>query len=436
MPVADPHALSLRRASDATAQRLGRALLGYLVAITLIITLAPFRFASSPVHGLSDLWDWSDVVMNIIMFIPLGFVYQLTRPAGLALRVPVVFLLGAALSAFIEGAQLFAETRFTSHVDVVTNALGAALGAWGYTAAAGRIEGANTVRVMALELPLMGLVYLLVPLVWLAGLASADGPRAWLVLPIVAFASGIIGTVHAAYLKPSRHVGRGWLLAAAGAWYVIALLPGAIRQWDLVAAGAIIAIGVAWLRSVATQRFREQHANRRFELPTLRLVLPLFACYLALSSLWPLNAADGSWQITTALIPFAQPTKTDIFVALEHVAAFTLVGYIIAEFHGRDVPRYREVAGRVLLWAGGISMLLEGARGVHPLYRFSIAMLAFTTVSALFGGWIYQLQRDHIKALLKRRMAPTDESVDAIFDATCDHEPTSSDRDAPILSVL
>ncbi len=426
----------LRRSTDATAQRLGRALLGYLVAITLIITLAPFRFASHPVHGLSDLWEWSDVIMNIVMFIPLGFVYQLTRPAGLALRVPTVLLLGAALSACIEGAQLFAATRYTSLVDVGTNAVGAAVGAWGYTVAMRRIEGASTVRSMALELPLMGLVYLLVPLVWLAGLASADGTRAWLVLPIVAFASGIIGTVHAAYLKPARHVGRRWLLAAAAGWYVIALLPGTIRQWDLVAAGATLALGVAWLRSVATQRLREQQASRRFELPTLRLVLPLFAGYLALSSLWPLSAADGVWQLTTALIPATQPTMTDIFVALEHVAAFTLVGYIIAEFHGRDLPRYRQIATRVLLWSGGLSVLLEGARGMHPSYRFSIPMIAFTTFSALLGGWMYQLQRHHVKALLQRRMAPTANAVDAISATSHESDLTSSDRDERILSVL
>ncbi len=428
------------RSSDTTAQRLGRALLGYLVAITLIITLAPFRFADHPVHGLSDLWDWSDVIMNIVMFVPLGFVYQLTRPAGIALRVPTVLLLGAALSACIEGAQLFAVTRFTSLVDISTNAIGAAVGAWGYTMVMRRIEGASTVRSMALELPLMGLIYLLVPLVWLAGLASADGPRAWLVLPIVAFASGIIGTVHAAYLQPSRNVGHFWLLVAAAGWYVIALLPGTIRQWNLLAAGATIALGVAWLRSLATQRYRERHASRRFELPTLRLVLPLFAGYLALSSLWPLTATDGMWQYTTALIASVQPTKTDIFVALEHVSAFTLVGYIIAEFHGRDLPRYRQIAARVLLWSGGLSVMLEGARGVHPLYRFSVPMLACTTFAALFGGWIYQLQREHVRALLRRRMAPTASAVDAISETSretsraCD--PTSSDRDERILSVL
>ena len=57
----------VRRAADVTAERLGRAILGYLVAITCIITLAPFRFASSPVHGLTDLWDWKDAVMNVVM---------------------------------------------------------------------------------------------------------------------------------------------------------------------------------------------------------------------------------------------------------------------------------------------------------------------------------------------------------------------------------
>lgn len=414
-----------RRASDQTAFRLGRAILGYLAGITLIITLAPFRFAASPVHGLTNLWDWSDLVMNVVMFVPIGFVYQLTRPYGVRLNVVRVAILGATLSGMIELAQLFEATRYTSLFDWATNTAGAVVGACVYTLALKRIEGPNTVRTLALELPLMGLVYLLIPLMWLSGLASDGGSRAWLTLPIVVFAASILGTIYAAYIEPTRDVHRGWLLAAVLLWYLVALLPGTILERELLLAGAALAVGVAWLRSLATARYRERHYARRFEMPTLRLVLPLFAAFLALSSLWPLDAVDGSWVAILPLLPYDDATTTSVYIALEHIAAFTLVGYVIAEFHGRDLERYREIVVRVVLWGGGLSLLLEGARGFHPAYRASALMLLFTISAAALGGWLYQLQRDHVRALLTRRTSSAVETTTPI---------TSFDRGAPALS--
>ncbi len=393
-----------RRASDITAARLGRATLGYLAVMMGIITLAPFQFAAWPVHGLTDIWTWSDAIMNVVMFVPFGFVYQLTRPAGTPVSIRRVLVFGAGLSALVEIAQLFEATRYSSLGDVVTNAAGAGLGAWIYTVVVRRIDGENAVRSLALELPLMALVYLFVPLAWLMGLVGAGTSRAWFVVPIALVAGGILGTVHAAYLAPVRGIARGWLLLAAFGWFVVALLPAALGDPRLMAGTAALTMGSAWLRSIATARYRRDHGNRRFELPTLRLVLPLFAAYLALSSLWPLDAATAPFRVAVSLLPPGVVFNNRIiYQMLEHVAAFTLVGYVIAEFYGRDLLRYREVAPRVLRWGGGVSLLLETTRGWHPDYGASLLMLAFTVGACAFGGWLYQLQRDHVKALLARR---------------------------------
>lgn len=408
----DSHVAStspFRRAADASAFRLGRAILGYLSVITLIITLAPFQFAPVPAHGVSFLVDWSDAVMNVVMFVPIGFVYQLTRPVGTAVPWWRVMVFGATLSGVIEAAQLFEASRYTSVIDWITNTTGALMGAWICTIALRRIEGRSAVRTLALELPLMGLVYLLIPLLWLIGLASEGGGRAWLMLPVLAFASGIIGTVYAAYVIPSRQMHRGWLIVAVLGWFLVALMPGAIRARDLLVTGALVSVGIAWLRSESTRRIIAASGSRRFEMPTLRLVLPLFAAYLTLSSLWPLwplDGADGSWRTLIALLPADDASNRSVFIALEHVAAFTLVGYIIAEFHGRDLETYREIGWRVVVWSGGLSLLLEGARGFHPAYYASALMLFLTIGAAIFGGRLYQLQRDHVRALLARRTSP------------------------------
>ncbi len=400
-----PQQLSASREgfAHATGANLGRALLAYVAVITAIITLAPFRFAGVPQHGLTDLWTPFDIVMNVVMFVPLGFLYQLTRKDGAVAPAWQALLLGAAISGAIETAQLFEAERFSSLVDVATNAAGALVGAMLQRGVAARVRASSAVRSLALELPLMGLVYLLVPLAWLAGLASPDGNRTWMLLGLAIVAGGVLGTVHAAYIAPVRRTPRAWLLLGAVAWCAIAFIPGGIRTPSVVIAGAGVCAGVAWLRSMSTERARARagaDANRRFELPTVRLVLPFFAAYLALSSLWPLDAAVPVWYAGFALLPPGiDGSREHIYMALEHVAAFTLVGYVIAEFHGRALLPYRGMIARVALWGGGLSLLLEATRGWHPLYGASASMLLFTVAASVFGGWLYHLQRDHVRAL-------------------------------------
>ena len=84
----------------------------------------------------------------------------------------------------------------------------------------------------------------------------------------------------------------------------------------------------------SSRAFAGQHdgRNRRFELPTLRIVLPVFASYLALSALWPLNAADMTWRAGLHFFPAGSIAHgVDVYRALEHIAAFTLVGYAFSE---------------------------------------------------------------------------------------------------------
>jgi hypothetical protein len=89
----------------------------------------------------------------------------------------------------------------------------------------------------------------------------------------------------------------------------------------------------------------------------------------------------------------------DVYRALEHIAAFTLVGYVIAEVRGRAERPYREMVPQIALWGAGLALLLEVARGFHPMYGASALLWMVTSLAALFGGWMYYLQRDHVRAL-------------------------------------
>ncbi|MBL0890274.1 MAG: VanZ family protein, partial [Gemmatimonadaceae bacterium] len=259
-----PAPFRLRRAADQTALRLGRALLGYLALMVGIITLAPFDFQATPAHGWTTIWNRSDVVMNVLMFVPFGFVHQLTRPRGAPVDWLRVVLLGALLSGLIEFAQLFAPQRYSSPLDLLTNTLGAALGAALFAQLARRLPGSEALRSFALELPLMGLAYQLIPLVWLLGLGADSDERRWLILMPTAMAGAILGTVQAAYVAPQSSnrgapgaapAGR-WLLTTLIGWAVMAL-PIAVRRDTALGLGSFTTlVGGARLPSLPPPRPR------------------------------------------------------------------------------------------------------------------------------------------------------------------------------------
>lgn len=409
----------LRRAADQTALQLGRALLGYLAVMVGIITLAPFDFQSTPAHGWTTIWNRSDVVMNVLMFVPFGFVYQLTRPRGAPTDWPRVVMLGAALSAGIEVAQLFAPQRYSSPLDLLTNTAGAALGASLFVQLARHLPGNEAVRSFALELPLMGLVYQLVPLVWLLGLGADTDTRRWLVLLPTLMAGAILGTVQAAYVAPQlaergapTAASRRWLLTTLAGWAVVALPLAVRRDYALALACVTMLVGTALLRSLATFRLLEGSAPdraeaRRFELPTLRLLLPVFAAYLTLSALWPVAELSLRWQGSWALVlPGLALNEGMVYRALEQVAAFTLVGYMSAEFHGRDRRALSRNWLRAIAWALPVSLMLQAARGFRADSGASLSLLLLTQVAAIFGAWLYVLQRAHVQALVVRHAPP------------------------------
>jgi len=383
--------------------------IGYLGVVVAIITLAPFHFDTAPAHGWSTLWTWSDLTLNVLMFAPLGFVYQLTRPRGTPTNWGRIVGLALVASSIIELVQLFAPNRFTSVFDVATNTAGAVAGAAAFTRLARRVSGDAAIHSLALELPLMGLVYLLIPLCWLIGFGSDGELRRLLVLGPGVIAGAILGTVHAAYIRPAPPA--WWLPATTLGWALVAFVPGALGDLTVILPGAVVVLAVAMLRDSTTRRARlaaaadnASDANRRFELTTLRLVLPLYAAYLALSAVWPMALDQLAWRGTFALVAQGgKPTSTMVFRALEQVAAFTLVGYMGAEYHGRDHGNLRTALRRIIMWCMITSALLQIVRGFQADAVASVSLFVLTQMAAAFGHVLYLLQRDHVQALVKRR---------------------------------
>jgi VanZ family protein len=379
-----------------------------MVLVTAVIALAPFRFARPAVLTLSWLIDPADVVANVLLFLPLGFLFRVSAPLSVGhVRTVVAACL---VSVAFEAAQLFLPGRFASPVDVMSNTLGAGLGSLVHARIAACLDG-RLVRGLALELPLMVVVYLLVPLLWLDGFAAGHNGGRLVLSPLL----GLAGAIVLAAIWRHRLAGRGVLSPArlawiTAGWYVVGAAPGLIRRPLLVLGAALL---VALVARVEAARPLPLAPERRFELPTLRRVWPLLVAYLVLSALWPITWPSmpwppmqwtpGPWHGGWGIADLADmPGVTPMLRALEYLAAFTLLGYTVAESRGRleegAGPRLARLAGASVLCAAG----LEALRGFHPGHGASVLVLLLTTAMSLYGGLIYRIQL----AVVREAVAP------------------------------
>ena len=83
----------------------------------------PFQGARLSKRGIVDIAD------NIFLFIPFSYLYLRSLASNHLRGLVTILLISVLLSVALEGAQLFNTSRFTSMTDVVTNIIGAVLGA-------------------------------------------------------------------------------------------------------------------------------------------------------------------------------------------------------------------------------------------------------------------------------------------------------------------
>lgn len=376
-------------------------LLAYAVAGTLVVTLAPFQF-DYPGYAIIRVTSVPrDILLNVALFIPLGFLYRFAR-GGPADRSGLrVFGLGVLLSLAIETAQVWEVERYTSLVDVLTNGTGAWLGALLYQRVARRLrQGDAPVGQFFLDLPLVGVLYLLIPVL---GLNSAgvgrDAFRLVLTLLLGCFGGSVLGGLQRFRFGPH---GRGSpariaLIAAVG--FVLGASPLLARR-PLALVLLAVAVG-GWVRLAARERAGDA-GERRFELRVLRSAAPLFALYLLGLALAPLAAGVHGWSVTLAF-PLSTGVKLHLLARLlEGVAAFTLLGYLLAEAGGRRERSYRTELPRVMALIAVAAAVFEFARGWSRGSAASGAQLLVLLAAGAGGGWLYHLQREQIRRLIER----------------------------------
>jgi len=377
-----------------TGNRLSAALLGYAILVILLLTLNPFYLAVPNRIGFTFRTDIRNVIFNIVLFIPFGFFYRLT------LRRRGAFLLGAIISFIIETVQIFIPVRTPSIIDILTNTLGSGMGALAYDLVSTRITiPPSTVGRLRLETPLMGLIYLLVPLLWANALAFDAAPNRWILTLLISLCGTIVFSEIFKHWWETRSYRVSLNAAlAAGIWFFIGSGPALTQPLP------VLAIGLALMFLTATlTALPQQSKERRFERATLKRVFPIFGLYLLLLALWHPLRPLTAWHVTLGFTDRITEKSVQLLnPRIEYLVAFTVLGYLLAEWRGRsEIPLSQDLP-RLFLFSSGVALAVEFLVGFQSGPGASLIRAVMVVVSALFGGTIYHLLRAHIRFLLGR----------------------------------
>ncbi|MEP6618907.1 MAG: VanZ family protein [bacterium] len=396
-----------------SGRRLGFAVLFFVLCTILIVTLEPLQFRiPRRVHLM--WWDgWFDVIANVGLFMIPGFLFGLARQATTGTESPterraatlkLAFIYGAIVSSTIELIQTFEPARYPSPTDVLSNTTGMWLGTWTFLRIS-RLLGSDTplIGMFALEMPLMGLVYLLAPLCMLTSLtlphaAAASGvlgmaPRAYGLLALASFIGVLLGHVQRNRFGPKGLVSARQTAAAAAGAFAVGALPALPANPLLVAMGASFAASIAWCFGTLFIR-PPRSANRRFEGTALRRAAPFFIGYLVLASI-----------ATTAAS--SRVSKVQLISQVESYAAFTVFGFLLAEGWGRLELRYRWVVAYVGTVSLATAYVLRMVGQPSPFTVWVAVSLVTHAIAGAYGGWIYHLQRAHVRSLVAAQRAAT-----------------------------
>lgn len=393
--------MSARDLPSPTRAKLSLVLLLYFLGVIGVITLSPFRFAPPAAIHVLVTGEWFDVVANVLLFVPLGFLYPLTRATERETSPVRTMMLGACLSTTIETIQLFEPSRFSSAIDVAANAAGTLAGALLVAAATRRIRiNARLVGRLSLEIPLIGLIYLLLPLLVVTSLPTRNEPlRALGVLPLALVGARLIGAVQRHHFGPSGLLdGRGAAAVGMG-WVLLGTFPLWLSRPALGLAIVCVVAATVWHDGSRVS----SGAERRFEADALRRAAPLIGAYLFVATVLPLSAGVHRWRFELGLTGARRDVDLQMVGLLEPIAAMTVLGYLLAEARGRRELSFARVARRVAAECAGVAVVMEFSRGFQRGTGASAAQLVLMIAAGALGAAIYHHQREHVRWILSHR---------------------------------
>lgn len=386
--------------SHDSGARLARALLSYLVALTAALLLLPFDFALPASYGFR--FDTSPIGALVMfgLYVPYGFLTRRARTGRRGGHVAIIMLSAGMLALALETAQLFVPAANASVWHLVSAVAGAAIGAVVCERVHHDVRStANAAQALLLQLPLMGLVYLLLPLLWASAAAAQDDPsRLALTLCVGMAGASILGSVARATraFTPDR---AWWVVPGVAAiWSALGMLPSVLVDWRLtIGVVAAVVVFASWRGRWSAPMFVE----RRYEARALLVASPFMALYFILAGVWP-----GHSFRSNPLLHLGMPTTEQglamALPLLEMGIAATIMGYMLAEFRGRNESSFRENGAGVVSWACAILLVTEAARSVFGYEGASLLRAALCVLAATYGAGLYHLQRAHVKVLARR----------------------------------
>jgi hypothetical protein len=370
--------------------RIVAGMLGYAMAMAALATLSPFDFQIVPGRGFAVLWLTDDVLLNLVLLFPVGFLFSLADRSS-TLRAVRALLLGLGLSLALELSQLFLPSRHSNAVDVVANAAGCWLGALAERQI-GRWLGGFLSEDLVLELPLTGALYLLVPLLMLHALGASGGDdgHVWLALPLAFFGATIVAALYQQRVARSHALSPLRFAIYAALAFVAALLP-AFSQHPLEVAGAALCMTLA-IWGLVRFEIGVSSAQRRFEASTVRRALPWFALYL-LGLIATASGGGSSAELGESA------GHREALRLLESIAALTVSGYLMSEVVSRTAWSSRALVVAIALVGVGLGFVLELSHDDHAARLSRLLRILAHGCSAGAGASLHRAQVGLVKRL-------------------------------------
>jgi hypothetical protein len=340
-----------------------------------LATLWPLDFRFQSPHWTLATTP-ADVILNLGLLFPAGFLWRLARPKALLFANLDVLALGLALSGLLEGLQMFLP-RCASPTDILMNSIGA----WAGAALYSRLDRSWVDRI-CLALPLTKVLYLTVPLIGLQALAAKGRYAAAVTLvPLAAFSASIAAEIYrkraGARPIPSRFV------LSFAALFGLAALP----LWARLPRQAIILIPItlsfAWLALRIAPKMAP--GERRIEQIALRRALPSLGAFLLMIAL-PRFAGD---------LGELRGSAAGLYV-LRDAAAFSVLGYVFSQLHGRGRFGAR-TESRALFIAFGATALFGVLRSWELVTE--LPELGMLVAGGTLGAAIHRAEVNVIRAL-------------------------------------
>jgi len=397
----------------AVQESIGIPLAAYLTLIIVLATLAPFKLGWEPrffnpfdSKQLTSILILRDIVGNILVFIPIGFIFRLCLDRNRRSLSSIYW--AALLSISIELLQMFFPPRVTSVVDVVTNILGAVIGRFLFDGVDWLLRWRG-IQGLTLELPLAGVFYLLVPVFGLnSRLTQLEPDRIWLALCLGIVGGIVLATIAHHRLVPSRPWTWLHVLIFVALWFIVSMSPAFFYSPRPSIVRCVFVLGMTLGVVYLAQKIRgpSYGQSRRFEEKCLRRVLPVYLLYLLGSALSPWQRLTLPWHwrrwFDHLSWKYEAVPLDGVFLLVEAGTSFTLLGFMIAGLRGRIRETRLRMFVAVICYTGLVVVTLEVLRGFHPFHFASVARGGLTLGAAILGAYLYRMHQRTVWRILGR----------------------------------